>query len=164
MSENEKNLDNEEQQQPTDAQAAEVQASTADAGDRETPAAPPVELVMVEGAGEADASDKGATVQRAKFSSLQPNHSATEQGSIDLLLDVRLDLRVELGRASVPVREVLQLGSGSIVALEKLSGEPVDILVNGKPIAKGEVVVVDENFGVRVTEIVNRSDNAAQVG
>jgi flagellar motor switch protein FliN/FliY len=121
-----------------------------------------VELVMVEGSGE---DTSGASVRRAKFAPLQQQAPAAgEAGSIDLLLDVKLDLRVELGRAPIPVREVLQLGAGSIVTLQKMSGEPVDILVNGKLIARGEVVVVDENFGVRVTEMVNRSESAAQVG
>ena len=123
---------------------------------------PPVELVVVEGSGE-DSPD--GSVRRARFAPLQQQGPAGgETGSIDLLLDVKLDLRVELGRTAIPVREVLQLGAGSIVALQKMSGEPVDILVNGKLIARGEVVVVDENFGVRVTEMVNRSESTAQVG
>lgn len=109
-------------------------------------------------------SDAPASVKRARFAPFPQSTSSTEQNSIDLLLDVRLDLSVELGRASVPVRDVLQLGPGSIVTLEKLSGEPVDIMINGKLIARGEVVVVDENFGVRVTEMVERSEAVAQVG
>lgn len=121
-----------------------------------------VELVMVDGTGE---DTSGASVRRAKFAPLQQSGPAAgEVGSIDLLLDVKLDLRVELGRAPIPVRDVLQLGAGSIVPLQKMSGEPVDVLVNGKLIARGEVVVVDENFGVRVTEMVNRSESMAQVG
>ena len=79
-------------------------------------------------------------------------------GSMNLLMDVQLELSVELGRKCILVRDVLQLGAGSILELEKLSGEPVDVLVNGKLIARGEVVVVDENFGVRVTEIVSTPD------
>jgi flagellar motor switch protein FliN/FliY len=88
--------------------------------------------------------------------------SITEQGSMDLLFDVQLNLSVELGRTSIPVRDVLQLGPGSIVELDKLAGEPVDILVNGKLIARGEVVVVDENFGVRVTEIASQCEKLSQ--
>ena len=75
-----------------------------------------------------------------------------------MLADVELNLTVELGRTSIPVKEVLQLGPGSIVELHKLAGEPVDILVNGKMIAKGEVVVVDESFGVRLMEIASQSE------
>jgi len=79
-------------------------------------------------------------------------------GNLDLLLDVPLEITVELGRANRRVRDVLNLGPGSIVELSKLAGEPVDLLVNGKPIAKGEVVVIDENFAVRIIEILARED------
>jgi flagellar motor switch protein FliN/FliY len=75
--------------------------------------------------------------------------------NIDLLMDVNLRVTVELGRTSMTIKEILELGPGAVVELDKLAGEPVDILVNDKPIAKGEVVVVDENFGVRVTDIVS---------
>lgn len=99
-----------------------------------------------------------STVKNVRFAPLPQAPLSVEQGSMDLLLDVDLDMSVELGRTSVPVREVLQLGPGSILELDKLAGEPVDIMVNGKLIARGEVVVVDENFGVRVTEIASRSE------
>ncbi len=80
------------------------------------------------------------------------------EGSLTLILDVPVQITVELGRTKMLVKEVLQLGEGSVVELDKLAGEPVDILVNGKLIAKGEVVVIEENFGVRITEIVNHID------
>lgn len=76
-------------------------------------------------------------------------------GNIGLLLDVPLKLTVELGRTTKLVKEILALAPGSVVELDKLAGEAVDILVNEKLIAKGEVVVIDENFGVRITEIIN---------
>ncbi|HWP63668.1 MAG TPA: flagellar motor switch protein FliN, partial [Candidatus Binatia bacterium] len=76
--------------------------------------------------------------------------------SIDLLLGVQLQVSVEIGRAKLPIREVLALAPGSIVELDKLAGEKADILVNGHPVAQGEVVVVDENFGVRITDVVSR--------
>jgi flagellar motor switch protein FliN/FliY len=76
-------------------------------------------------------------------------------GNISLLMDVPLKLTVELGRTTKMVKEILALAPGSVVELDKLAGEPVDILVNERLIAKGEVVVIDENFGVRITEIVN---------
>jgi flagellar motor switch protein FliN/FliY len=69
-------------------------------------------------------------------------------------MDIPLEVTVELGRTSKLIKDILKLGPGSIIELEKLAGEPVDILVNGKFIAKGEVVVIDENFGVRITEII----------
>jgi flagellar motor switch protein FliN/FliY len=84
--------------------------------------------------------------------------------SIDLLMDVSMRVSVELGRSRLTVEEVLQLGPGSVVELDKLAGEPVDILVNERLIARGEVVVVDENFGVRVTEIVSPRQRATAMG
>jgi flagellar motor switch protein FliN/FliY len=75
--------------------------------------------------------------------------------NISMLMDVKMELSVELGRARKKISEILSLGEGSIIELNKLAGEPVDVLVNGNLIAKGEVVVIDENFGVRVTEIVS---------
>jgi flagellar motor switch protein FliN/FliY len=83
---------------------------------------------------------------------------------IDLILDVSMRVTVELGRSSMTVEEVLALGPGSVVELNKLAGEPVDILVNERLIARGEVVVVDENFGVRVTEIVSPRRRAHAIG
>jgi len=73
---------------------------------------------------------------------------------LERLYDVPVELAVEIGRTQMTIRETLALGPGSIVTLNKLAGEPVDLLVNGKPIARGEVVVIDEEFGLRVTEVV----------
>jgi flagellar motor switch protein FliN/FliY len=77
------------------------------------------------------------------------------QEDLQRLHDVPVELAVEIGRTSMTIRETLALGPGSIVSLNRLAGEPVDLLVNGRPIARGEVVVVDEEFGLRVTEIVS---------
>jgi flagellar motor switch protein FliN/FliY len=74
---------------------------------------------------------------------------------LDRLYDVPVELAVEIGRTFMTIRETLALGPGSIVSLNRLAGEPVDLLVNGKPIARGEVVVIDEEFGLRVTEVVS---------
>src|SRR6185369_2737975 len=84
-------------------------------------------------------------------------------GNIGLLLDVPLKLTVELGRTTKLVKEILALAPGAVVELDKLAGEPVDILVNEKLIAKGEVVVIDENFGVRITEILNPEERLTAV-
>jgi len=73
---------------------------------------------------------------------------------LERLYDVPVELAVEIGRTQMTIRETLALGPGSIVTLDRLAGEPVDLLVNGKPIARGEVVVIDEEFGLRVTEVV----------
>ena len=80
---------------------------------------------------------------------------------LERLYDVPVELAVEIGRTHMTIRETLALGPGSIVTLNKLAGEPVDLLVNGKPIARGEVVVIDEEFGLRVTEVVAGEGEAA---
>ena len=98
-----------------------------------------------------------AVAQPAAFPSLDGGAGAPVQGDIGLLLDVPLQVTVELGRTQLRIRNVLELVPGSIVELDKLSGEPVDVLVNGKPIAKGEVVVIDEEFGVRITDIASQA-------
>ena len=74
---------------------------------------------------------------------------------LERLYDVPVELAVEIGRTHMTIRETLALGPGSIVTLNRLAGEPVDLLVNGKPIARGEVVVIDEEFGLRVTEVIS---------
>lgn len=99
-----------------------------------------------------------AHVQTASFSNFEEVPlSESEHRNLDMLLDIPLKVTVELGRTNRPIREILDLSPGSIVELDKLAGEPVDILVNEKLIAKGEVVVIDENFGVRVTDIVSKT-------
>ena len=94
-------------------------------------------------------------VQQLSYPTLQAGPNAGEQGNISLIMDVFMEMTVELGRTKKSIKEILGMGEGTIIELDKLAGEPVDILVNHKPIAKGEVVVIDENFGVRVTEILS---------
>ena len=94
-------------------------------------------------------------VQQLQFPNLQTNMTPTEQGNISLIMDVFMEMTVELGRTKKSIKDILGMGEGTIIELDKLAGEPVDILVNHKAIAKGEVVVIDENFGVRVTEILS---------
>ena len=96
-------------------------------------------------------------VQYAQFESFDEGVKAAERENINLIMDVPLEITVELGRTERLIREILEFVPGSIVELDKLAGEPIDILVNGKVIAKGEVVVIDESFGVRITDIVSPS-------
>jgi flagellar motor switch protein FliN/FliY len=103
-------------------------------------------------------------VQAVQFPSLAGTMSAREQGNIGLLMDVFMEMTVELGRTRKLIKEILSMGEGTIIELDKLAGEPVDILVNHVPIAKGEVVVIDENFGVRVTEIVSPAERMGDIG
>lgn len=98
-------------------------------------------------------------VQQAEFASFQaPSLNKEESNNLNLLLDIPLQVTVELGRTKRSVKEILEMSGGSIIELDKLAGEPVDILVNNRHIAKGEVVVIDENFGVRITDILSQMD------
>ncbi len=103
-------------------------------------------------------------VQPVQFASLQMQQASPESGNIGLIMDVFMEMTVELGRTRKPIKEILGMGEGTIIELDKLAGEPVDILVNHKLIAKGEVVVIDENFGVRVTEIVSPMERMSDLG
>jgi flagellar motor switch protein FliN/FliY len=82
---------------------------------------------------------------------------------MDLLLDVPLEVAIELGRTRMPIKTLLELGPGSVVELDKVAGEPLDILVNGRLIARGEAVVVNDKFGIRLTDIVSRSERIARL-
>lgn len=98
-------------------------------------------------------------VQQAQFMDFeQTNLKQAEARNLNMLMDIPLQVTVELGRTKRSVKEILELASGSIIELDKLAGEPVDILVNSRLIAKGEVVVIDENFGVRITDILSKED------
>lgn len=98
-------------------------------------------------------------VQQAQFASFESNQlTQSESRNLNMLLDIPLQVTVELGRTKRSVKEILELTSGSVIELDKLAGEPVDILVNARLVAKGEVVVIDENFGVRITDIVSQAD------
>jgi flagellar motor switch protein FliN/FliY len=88
---------------------------------------------------------------------------AGPQNDIDLILDIPVQLTVELGRTKIPIRHILQLAQGSVVELDGLAGEPMDVLVNGCLIAQGEVVVVNEKFGIRLTDIVTPSERVRKL-
>jgi flagellar motor switch protein FliN/FliY len=105
-----------------------------------------------------------ANVQSVNFPNLMaPRGGPKEAGNISLIMDVYMEMTVELGRTRKLIKEILGMGEGTIIELDKLAGEPVDILVNHKLIAKGEVVVIDENFGVRVTEIVSPMERMSEM-
>jgi flagellar motor switch protein FliN/FliY len=94
-------------------------------------------------------------VQSVEFSQLNDAQAGEMQNNISLIRDVPLEVTVRLGKTKMLIKDILELGNGSVIELDKLAGESVDLLVNGKLIAKGEVVVIDENFGFRVTDIVS---------
>jgi flagellar motor switch protein FliN len=87
-----------------------------------------------------------------------------DASGLELLMDIPLEISVELGRVKMLVKDVVELGMGSIVEIDKAAGEPVDVMVNGRVVAKGEVVVIEDNFGVRITEILTPQERLARLG
>ena len=87
--------------------------------------------------------------------------SAGAPRNFDLLLDVPLEVTVEIGRTTLPLKDLLALGAGSVIELAKASDEPLDVLVNGKPVARGEAVMVNDKFGIRLTDVASPSDRIA---
>ena len=111
--------------------------------------------------GEAPAPAKpsaDAKKKPAEFSELKEGGVKAAAGDLDFIMDIPLEVTVELGRTTMPIYDLLQLGQGSIVELTKLAGEPLEILVNKKLIARGEVVVVNEKFGIRLTDVVSTKE------
>ena len=101
-------------------------------------------------------SVSSVTVQPVKFSSFDNAPQVTSDGkNLDLLMDIKLKLTVELGRTEMPIKKVLELARGSVIELDKIAGEPVELYANGKLIANGEVVVIEDNFGLRITNILS---------
>ena len=94
-------------------------------------------------------------IQPAQFQNFSGAYDGmASQANIDLIMDVPLEVSVELGRTNKSIKDILDFQQGTIIELNRLAGEPIDVLVNGKFVAKGEVVVIEENFGIRVTEII----------
>lgn len=107
-----------------------------------------------------EASSQGTLVRDVdvkvpQFQSFESNKMVYPKENMDILMDVSLEVSVELGRTHKKIKEILEYGPGSVIELNRLVGEPIDVLVNGKFVAKGEVVVIDENFGIRITDIIN---------
>ncbi len=121
---------------------------------------PNIEEINAENVNSANSSNQEdysepVTVQPIQFASFDASTqtSGEENQNLDLLMDVKLQLTVELGRCELPIKKVLELTRGSIVELDKVAGEPVALYANGKHVANGEVVVIDDNFGLRITNI-----------
>ncbi|MFT4099685.1 MAG: flagellar motor switch protein FliN [Burkholderiaceae bacterium] len=146
-SDNEPMTDNDD---PWAAALAEQAASGSDEG-----AAAAVEATAVQTTTVERASDASHLFPRLSGSG--PDTSSTPN-DIDMILDIPVQLTVELGRTRIPIKHILQLAQGSVIELDALAGEPMDVLVNGCLIAQGEVVVVNEKFGIRLTDIVTPSE------
>ena len=121
--------------------------------------------------GRASAPGTSATVTAASqvkpapiFEQLTPQSGALGAGNdIDLILDIPVQLTVELGHTKIPIRQILQLAQGSVIELEGLAGEPLDLFVNGCLIAQGEVVVVNEKFGIRLTDVITPAERVRKL-
>lgn len=107
----------------------------------------------------AAAADVGSAAESAA------GQKATDTGdNLDIIMDVTLQVTVEVGRARMTIQDLLQLGQGSVMELEKIAGEPLDVYVNGKCVARGEAVIVNEKFGVKLSEIISLEDRIAGLG
>ena len=140
-------------QEEQDAMAAEWAAALAEADSgKSSPAA------ESSGGGSSTATEMTEQVAPASFTNFSPTPGNLPGGDINMILDIPVQLTVELGRTRIPIKNILQLAQGSVVELDALAGEPMDVLVNGYLIAQGEVVVVNDKFGIRLTDIVTPSE------
>jgi flagellar motor switch protein FliN/FliY len=103
-------------------------------------------------------------VQSAQFQALDAIPAAETDSKMEMLLDLTLPVSIELGRTHMLIREILDLQRGSVVEFEKLASEPVDILINGKKMAEGEVVVIEKHFGIRITNLVDAAERVRSLG
>ena len=97
------------------------------------------------------------------FETLSPQQTEEQKQDINLILDIPIDLSVELGRTKMAIKDLLNLTQGSVIALDGLAGEPLDILINGYLIAQGEIVVVGDNYGIRITDIITPSERVRRL-
>lgn len=152
-------------QESIDALLKEANFDTPDADAGETAAGPSIEELLQQANFEDAASGAtpppGGDAEAFKLPSFQQVLADAQVSSIDLLRDVELNVKIELGRSRMLVEEVLQLAEGSVVELDKLAGDPVDVFVNDRLVARGEVLVLNENFCVRVNEIVPAAQEEA---
>jgi flagellar motor switch protein FliN/FliY len=114
---------------------------------------------------------EAVTVEKPEFEDLATKESGNGSGSdeipserIEMLMDIVLPVSIELGRTKMFIKDILELERGSIVEIDKLAGEPVDLLVNNKKMAEGEVVVVDKHFGIRITNLIDPKDRIKNLG
>ena len=117
---------------------------------------------------EDDVNTQQAAAERVQMPSLEAAargaQAEGDAGNLDVILDVPVTIAMEIGRARIPIRNLLQLNQGSVVELERLAGEPLDVLVNGMLIAHGEVVVINERFGIRFTDVVSPAERVQKLG
>ena len=114
---------------------------------------------------ETEASGSGANYEAAEFDNLQEDRKGggSPDVNLDVILDVPVTISMEIGRTKISIRNLLQLNQGSVVELDRLAGEPMDVLVNGTLIAHGEVVVVNEKFGIRLTDVISPAERVKKL-
>jgi flagellar motor switch protein FliN/FliY len=139
-------------EQATDLNSADKQGANR--------AAAMAEQGVAESAATEDGGAKKAGYEKAEFDGLtsQPVGKGAGEANLDVILDIPVTLSMEIGRTEITINDLLQLGQGSVVELERLAGEPMDVMVNGTLIAHGEVVVVDEKFGIRLTDVISPTE------
>lgn len=152
---------------PDDEDFKEIDESLADADEivsETVPESTPVGSIDIEK--ETVTDDNTVTVQPVQFASFEDldQVQGPQNQNLNILLDVKLQLTVELGRTELPIKKVLELTKGSIVTLNKAAGEPVELYANGKLIAYGEVVVIEDNFGLRITHITEPAKRLSSLG
>jgi flagellar motor switch protein FliN/FliY len=135
-----------------DAMAAEWEAALS-----QQAAAPQPDMDEFAGAA-SEVTNAASQMTPAAFANFAPSPASTAGNDINMILDIPVQLTVELGRTRIPIKNILQLAQGSVVELDAMAGEPMDVLVNGFLIAQGEVVVVNDKFGIRLTDIVTPSE------
>ena len=114
---------------------------------------------------QADAESADGDAPAAEFDDLQDTSGgpAAEEANLDVILDIPVTISMEIGRTHISIRNLLQLNQGSVVELDRLAGEPMDVLVNGTLVAHGEVVVVNEKFGIRLTDVISPADRVKKL-
>ena len=108
-------------------------------------------------------AQESVTATPASFPSVTNTAVAEQPKNIDFILDIPMQVTVQVGSTKMIIRELLQLGQGSVIELEKLAGEPMEVLVNNKLVARGEVVVVNEKFGIRLTDVISAAERVQQL-
>ncbi len=124
-------------------------------------------MAAQESEGESSATEKasGEDYERAEFKDLNSGSSqlTTADANLDVILDIPVTLSMEIGRTELPIQNLLQLNQGSVVELDRMAGEPMDVLINGTLIAHGEVVVINEKFGIRLTDVISPAERVKKL-
>ena len=144
-----------------DLETAAPDAGDAAPDDRPTHEGIPINEPTMDFSQPMPAPDEVTEAHRAEFPRFGEGTAAAAPRNMDLLLDVKLPVAIELGRTTLPISDILEWTQGSVIELDKLAGEPVDLLVNNKLVARGEVVVIDEKFGLRITALIATPDAPA---